>query len=66
MMAKVMWPNCECFLLSNLVCSNLTIPIYSKVNISPFNKSKTKAILRIGAHNKEVLDLIICGMLGDF
>lgn len=64
MMAIVMWPNWKCFLLSNLVCSNLTIPIYSKVNISPFNKYKTKAILRIGGHNTEVLDLILCGMLG--
>jgi hypothetical protein len=59
-----MWPNCEYCLLSNLVNSNLTLP--SKVEISPFNKSRTKAILRIGAHNKEVLDLIICGMLGYF
>jgi hypothetical protein len=32
----------------------------------PINKARTKAILRIGPHNKEVLDVIICGMLGDF
>ena len=32
----------------------------------PFNKSRTKAIFRIGPHNKQVLDIIICGMLGDF
>ena len=32
----------------------------------PFNKTRTKAILRIGPHNKETLDVIICGMLGDF
>ena len=39
-------------------------PILS--NILPLNKSRTKAILRIGPHNKETLDVIICGMLGDF
>ena len=32
----------------------------------PFNKARTKAISRIGPHNKQVLDIIICGMLGDF
>gem|GEM_PF-6917902 len=32
----------------------------------PINKSRTKAILRIGPHNKETLDIIVCGMLGDF
>ncbi|EKM73853.1 hypothetical protein AGABI1DRAFT_49066 [Agaricus bisporus var. burnettii JB137-S8] len=32
----------------------------------PFNKARTKAKLRIGPHNKEVLDVLICGMLGDF
>ena len=31
-----------------------------------FNKARTKAITRIGPHNKQVLDIIICGMLGDF
>jgi len=32
----------------------------------PFNKSRTKAILRIGAHNQDILSVIICGMLGDW
>lgn len=32
----------------------------------PFNKPRTKAIKRIGPHNKNILDIIICGMLGDF
>jgi LAGLIDADG DNA endonuclease family protein/cytochrome b/b6/petB-like protein len=35
-------------------------------SILPFNKARTKALLRIGPHNKEVLDILICGMLGDF
>jgi Cytochrome b/b6/petB len=51
------WPNCKYDLndFSYLTCT-----------ILPFNKARTKAILRIGPHNKEVLDIIICGMLGDF
>jgi ubiquinol-cytochrome c reductase cytochrome b subunit len=32
----------------------------------PFNKARTKALARIGPHPKLILDLIICGMLGDF
>ena len=38
-------------------------------SISPalaFNKSRTRAIRRIGPHNLDVLSIIICGMLGDF
>ena len=31
----------------------------------PINKSRTNAIFRIGPHNKQILDIIICGMLGD-
>jgi hypothetical protein len=37
-------------------------------NISPalsFNKSRTRAIRRVGPHNIDVLSIIICGMLGD-
>ena len=51
------WPNCE------IDFWNIN-PILS--NILPMNKSRTKAIIRIGPHNKETLDVIICGMLGDF
>ena len=51
------WPNCEIDFFN-------VNPILS--NILPMNKSRTKAILRIGPHNKETLDVIICGMLGDF
>lgn len=40
------------------------IPIIGKM--LPFNRARTKAISRIGPHNKQVLDIIVCGMLGDF
>jgi ubiquinol-cytochrome c reductase cytochrome b subunit len=56
MMAKF-WPNCK------YEFSNFT---YITSAMLPINKSRTKAIMRIGPHNKEVLDLIICGMLGNF
>jgi hypothetical protein len=57
MMANYFWPNCE------YDVTNITY-IYS--SMLPINKSRTKAIFRIGPHNKEILDIIMCGMLGDF
>jgi hypothetical protein len=40
--------------------------IFSFLNLLPFNKGRTRAMDRIGPHSKEVLSIIICGMLGDF
>jgi hypothetical protein len=58
MMAKF-WPNCDYELFNaqaTYLCSTML----------PINKARTKALLRVGPHNKNILDLIICGMLGDF
>lgn len=33
--------------------------------VLPFNKNRTRAILRVGPHNIDALSIIICGMLGD-
>jgi hypothetical protein len=35
------------------------------LSLSYFSKSRTKALHRIGPHNKDVLSIIICGMIGD-
>jgi len=51
------WPNCKYDFYSITYLTSAMLPI---------NKLRTKAILRIGPHNKKVLDVIICGMLGDF
>jgi|SRR5215470_16304834 len=51
------WPNCEYDFTNNRYFVSFMLPI---------NKSRTKAILRIGPHNKQILDIIICGMLGNF
>jgi hypothetical protein len=51
------WPNCK--------YDFYTVKYLTSVMI-PFNKARTKAKFRIGPHNKEVLDVLICGMLGDF
>jgi len=51
------WPNCE---------YDFTNTTYIVSSMLPINKSRTKAIFRIGPHNKQILDIIICGMLGDF
>ena len=60
MMAKNVWPNWE----YHFTVYISSIGLYG--SILPFNKSRTKALVRIGPHNKNILDIIICGMLGDF
>ena len=55
MMARNMWPNC--MFISHKSCQE---------NFSHFSKSRTKALYRIGPHHKDVLSIIICGMLGDW
>lgn len=54
MMAKDKWPNWV--LISHNECNQKNY----------FTKSRTKALHRIGPHDKEVLSIIICGMLGDW
>ena len=51
------WPNCE---------YDFTNTTYIGSSMLPINKPRTKAIFRVGPHNKQILDIIICGMLGDF
>lgn len=60
MMAIKKWPNW-------LVISHVK-NISNKIIFSTllFNKSRTKAIRRVGPHNIDVLSILICGMLGDF
>ncbi len=57
MMASL-WPNL--FLVSQVQKDNIVIS-----PSLPFNKSRTKAIHRIGPHNIDALSRIICGLLGD-
>lgn len=57
MMAKDKWPNWMLISHNKCIKDNLS---------SSFSKSRTKALYRIGPHNKEVLSIIICGMLGDW
>jgi ubiquinol-cytochrome c reductase cytochrome b subunit len=60
MMAIKKWPN---WLVISHVKDNI-----NKINstVLPFNKTRTRAILRIGPHNIDVLSILICGMLGDW
>ena len=60
MMAIKKWPN---WLVVSYVKDN-TNNLFSTV--LSFNKTRTRAILRIGPHNIDVLSIIICGMLGDW
>lgn len=59
MMAKKKWPNWR---LVNIIYKG-TIRCLS---LLPFNRARTRAMLRVGPHNKDVLSIIICGMLGDW
>jgi len=52
------WPNW-------ILINNIDIETLSFLNLLPFNRARTRAILRIGPHSKDVLSIIICGMLGD-
>jgi len=53
-----MWPN---LLLDSQDGSYI---LFSSI-VLPFNKSRTRAIKRVGPHNIDVLSIIICGLLGD-
>jgi ubiquinol-cytochrome c reductase cytochrome b subunit len=65
MMANsIMWPNWKYFDL-NTINSIVTINGLSIV-VLPINKARTKALNRIGPHNKKILDIIISCMLGGF
>jgi len=59
MAARTKWP--KWMLINRIKDTNL----YFFSNL-PFNKARTKAIYRIGPHNKDVLSVLICGMLGDW
>jgi hypothetical protein len=59
MAIKIKWPK---WMLIN------HIKIYYLYIISnlAFNKTRTKAIYRVGPHNIDILSVLICGMLGDW
>jgi ubiquinol-cytochrome c reductase cytochrome b subunit len=63
-MMAMMWPNWKYYDL-NTINSAVFIPGLSSA-VLPINKARTKAINRVGPHNKEILDILISGMLGDF
>lgn len=68
MMAELLWP--ISFLIENLetLFNNINNSdiIASYCALMPFSKARTRAINRIGPHDKDVLSIIICGMLGDW
>jgi|SRR5882672_12361525 len=64
LMMAIIWPIWEYFDL-NTINSIVTINSLS-IAVLPINKSRTKALNRIGPHNKKALDIIISGMLGEF
>lgn len=63
MAIRNMWPNW--MLISHVKKTNLH-NYKENIYISHFSKARTKALHRIGPHDKDVLSLLICGMLGDW
>ena len=58
MMARNKWPN---WISVNIIYKGIR-----SLSLFAFSKARTRAILRIGPHSKDVLSIIICGMLGDW
>ena len=78
MMAEIMWPNCKYNQINDIFYSiNFDFNLFYKNNeflildnlilgkMLPFNRARTKALNRIGPHNKVVLDMIYGTLLGD-
>jgi hypothetical protein len=59
-MMAILWPNW--ILVNNIINEGMVVCL----NLLPFVRARTRAILRVGPHSKDVLSIIICGMLGDF
>ena len=53
------WPN---WILINYINKDMVVCL----SLLPFSRARTRAILRVGPHSKDVLSIIICGMLGDW
>ena len=58
MMARNKWPN---WISVNIIYKGIR-----SLSLFAFSKARTRAILRIGPHSKDVLSIIVCGMLGDW
>jgi hypothetical protein len=58
-MMATLWPSWI------LVNNNINKGAIICLSLLPFVRARTRAILRIGPHSKDVLSIIICGMLGD-
>lgn len=65
MAIKNLWPN---WMLTFHVKKNShsTLSKQNHTDLSSFSKPRTKALYRIGPHNKDVLSILICGLLGDW
>lgn len=43
-----------------------TVNSIRRLSLLPYNRARTRAVWRVGPHDKDVLSIIICGMLGDW
>lgn len=66
MAIKKMWPNWMLNYHANKLNTHNILLKQENIKISHFIKARTKALYRIGPHNKDVLSILICGLLGDW
>ncbi len=66
MAIKNMWPNWMLIYHANKLNTHNIFLKQDSINISHFSKARTKALYRVGPHNKDVLSILICGLLGDW
>ena len=81
MAIKILWPNWmlishvkvnrhnisqDLVTLFYILSSKMKKKEQENINISHFSKARTKALYRIGPHNKDVLSILVCGLLGDW
>ena len=61
-----MWPNWMLIYHASKLNTHNIFLKQEDINISHFSKARTKALYRVGPHNKDVLSILICGLLGDW
>ncbi len=66
MAIKNMWPNWMLIYHDNKLNTHNILLKQDNIKMSHFSKARTKALYRVGPHNKDVLSILICGLLGDW
>ena len=66
MAIRNLWPNWMIISHGDSIGTHNLSLKQKNINIYCFSRPRTKALYRIGPHNKDVLSILICGLLGDW